>query len=112
MARKSWNEIKRERLRSGAARAGYERARRAFELAERVRELRGARGLSQGELARRIGSTQPAIARLEAGGVAPSIETLERIAAALDLELVVEFAGLPSQRPPKRAGGKDQARSA
>lgn len=92
MARiKSWAQIRDQRLAKPAAKAGYARARRAFELGEEVRRLREATGLTQSELARRIGSTQPAVARLEAGGVAPTIETLERIAAALDLELAVRF---------------------
>lgn len=110
MARKSWSEVSKRRLDSDAARAGYERARKGFELGERVRSLREAKGLSQSELARRIGSTQPAVARLEAGGVAPRLETLERIAAALGMELVVEFAGPPSGQ--RRAGrAKATARS-
>ena len=96
--RKTWSEIRDRRLSKPAAKAGYERARRAYELAEEVRTLRQARGISQSELARRIGSTQPAVARLEAGGVAPTIETLERIADALDLKLSVSFTR------PKRAG--------
>jgi ribosome-binding protein aMBF1 (putative translation factor) len=89
--RRAWSEVRDKRLAKPAARAGYERARRAFELAEQVRTLREAQGMSQSELARRIGSTQPAIARLEAGGVAPTIETLSRIAAALGVELSVSF---------------------
>lgn len=96
MTKRKWDEIKEKRLRSEAAQTGYERARRAFELGERVRHLREERGLSQRELAEKIGSTQPAIARLEAGGVAPSIQTLERIAAALGRELVVDFSNPPS----------------
>jgi transcriptional regulator with XRE-family HTH domain len=102
MARKNWSKIRDRRLRSEAARTGYERARRAFELGGQVRRLRETKSMSQSELARRIGSTQPAVARLEAGGVAPRLETLERIAGALGLELVVEFAGPPSG--PRRAG--------
>ena len=47
--------------------------------------------MTQAELATRIGSTQPAIARLEAGGVTPSLDTLHRIAGALGLELVVDL---------------------
>jgi len=96
MTRRSWDEIKKGRLTSKAGRPGYERARRAFELGERVRHIREERGLSQRELAEMIGSTQPAIARLEAGGVAPSIQTLGRIAAALGRKLVVDFAIPPS----------------
>lgn len=111
MARKSWSEVKGARMGSRAARAGYEHARRAYELAERVRALREAQGMSQSELARRTGSTQPSIARLEAGGVAPSIETLERIAAALDLDLVVDFANPPSGSA-RGAGGKPRRKSA
>jgi transcriptional regulator with XRE-family HTH domain len=37
------------------------------------------------------GSTQPAIARLEAGGVTPNLDTLHRIAEALGLELIVDL---------------------
>ena len=34
--------------------------------------------------------TQPALSRLEAGGVVPTIPLLERISAALDADLIVE----------------------
>lgn len=67
-SRANWSDVRGRRLPTPGAKAGYERARRAFELADQVRQLREARGLSQAELARRIGSTQPAVARLEAGG--------------------------------------------
>lgn len=63
-------------------------------MAERVRGAREKLGITQAELAARIGSTQPAVARLEAGGVSPSLDTLSRIAAALDLELVVDLRPL------------------
>src|SRR6266508_960836 len=86
-----WEQVRRGRLTSPAAGAGYQRARRALELGERIRHLREAQGISQAELGRRIGSTQPAIARLEAGRVSPTLETLDRVAAALEVELVVGF---------------------
>jgi ribosome-binding protein aMBF1 (putative translation factor) len=88
---RSWAAVKRGRSTSEERRAGYRDAREAFELAERVRQARERLGVTQAELAARIGSTQPAIARLEAGGVSPSLVTLRRIAAALGLELVVEL---------------------
>ncbi len=90
-AAERWEQVRRDRLASPAAGAGYQRARRALELGERIRGLREARGVSQAELGRRIGSTQPAIARLEAGRVSPTLETLDRVAAALGVELVVGF---------------------
>lgn len=38
-----------------------------------------------------MGTTQPTIARLEAGGVAPSLDTFHRVTGALGIELVVDF---------------------
>jgi transcriptional regulator with XRE-family HTH domain len=67
-------------------------------LGERIRVLREANGISQAELARRIGSTQPSIARLEAGRVSPTLETLDRVAAALGAELVVALEAAREHR--------------
>ena len=89
--RSRWASIKRAKADSEERRAGYRQAKNAFELAERVRQARERMDITQAELAKRIGSTQPAIARLEAGGSTPSFDTLRRIAAALGLELVVEL---------------------
>ena len=47
--------------------------------------------MSQRELAERTSTTQSAIARLERGGRPPRIDTLLRIAEALDCELVVDL---------------------
>src|ERR671932_55349 len=60
-------------------------------IAGQVAEQRQARGLSQKELAALVGTTQSAIARLESGGRPPRIDTLLRIANALDCELVVQL---------------------
>ncbi len=89
--RRSWASIERAKTASEERRSGYKQAKEAFELAERVRQARERVGLTQAELAARIGSTQPAVARLEAGGNTPSFATLRRIAAALGFELVIEL---------------------
>lgn len=47
-----------------------------------LRNARRAAGLSQRELARRAGVAQPAVARIEAGGVVPRVDTLERLLRA------------------------------
>ena len=60
-------------------------------IAEKVAERRQEQGMSQRELAELVGTTQSAIARLERGGRPPRIDTLLRIADALDCELVVEL---------------------
>ena len=62
-----------------------------------VLEARLAAGLSQRELARRAGTSQPAIARYERGAAVPSWSTLERIAAACGrrVEISAEIAPDP-----------------
>lgn len=94
MTRKTWDEVKGERADSPARRRGYERAGRTIRLAMEIHELREKRGLSQRELAERLGTTQSAVARLEAGNVSPSLPTLDRVAKALGVELVVSFVDL------------------
>jgi transcriptional regulator with XRE-family HTH domain len=61
------------------------------QIADRVADRRKELGLSQAELAQLVDTTQSAIARLESGGRPPRIDTLLRIANALDCELVVEL---------------------
>jgi transcriptional regulator with XRE-family HTH domain len=79
-----------ERLRERIAKVedrGWFFAAIAGQVAERRQDL----GLSQRELAELTGTTQSAIARLEAGGRPPRIDTLLRIADALDCDLLVEL---------------------
>ena len=71
--------------------AAYERAGQALEIGKRICQLREARGISQAELARRMGTTQSMIARLGLVGAEPRSDTLNRVCRALDLELVVDF---------------------
>jgi len=63
-------------------------------LAFEIRALREKKGLSQRELAERIGTTQSAIARLEAGTNSPSLVTLERVAGALGAEVSLSLVDL------------------
>jgi predicted transcriptional regulator len=60
-------------------------------IAQDVAERRQQLGYSQRELAELVGTTQSAIARLERGGRPPRIDTLLRIADALDCDLAVEL---------------------
>ena len=79
-----------ERLRQRLAHAG-DRGWFFAAIADQVAERRGSLGLSQSELADLCGTTQSAIARLESGGRPPRIDTLLKIADALDCELVVHL---------------------
>jgi ribosome-binding protein aMBF1 (putative translation factor) len=88
----AYEELARERRGSEEYRQGYAQARRAFLIGQAVRERRLALGLSQTDLATRADMTQPALSRLESGGVVPTIPLLERISTALDAELIVDIA--------------------
>jgi predicted transcriptional regulator len=61
----------------------------ALEPAHQIARLRILRGLTQQELAERVGTQQPSIARLESGKRKLSLAMLERIAAALGADLQV-----------------------
>jgi transcriptional regulator with XRE-family HTH domain len=83
--------LERLRQRLAGAENGWFFAR----IAEQLATQRKARGLSQQELAHITGTTQSAIARLEKGGRPPRIDTLLRIAQALECDLVVELRPHP-----------------
>jgi HTH-type transcriptional regulator/antitoxin HipB len=59
-----------------------------------VRSARKAAGMTQAQLATLCSTSQPAIARLEKGLVAPTVVSLDRIARALGTELVIDFEPL------------------
>jgi predicted transcriptional regulator len=61
------------------------------DIADKVAARRLDKNLSQRELAELCGTTQSAIARLERGGRPPRIDTLLRIAEALECELIVDL---------------------
>jgi ribosome-binding protein aMBF1 (putative translation factor) len=63
-----------------------------------VRKLRLSAGLSQTKLARLAGTTQPYVARLEAGSLDPGTDKLARLAAALSVSPVALFNAVRAQR--------------
>ena len=71
--------------------AGAEEGWLFAQIAGQVADRRKERGLSQADLAELVGTTQSAIARLESGGRPPRIDTLLRIANALDADLHIEL---------------------
>ena len=78
-----------ERARFDAAEA---EAEARLQLAELVYAARTRAGLTQTELAGRMGTQQSVISAVENGGQVPSVSTLWRIARALDLRLTIDMA--------------------
>ena len=62
-----------------------------------IRDARRAAGLTQSELARRAGTSQPAIARYERGAASPSVATLDRILRAAGQRLTLGSEATGSQ---------------
>lgn len=64
-----------------------------------IQEARERAEMTQRELAARVGTSQPAIAKLEQGTTNPTMDTLARCAAATGFALRLELVPLPSQDP-------------
>ncbi|MFH1015013.1 MAG: helix-turn-helix transcriptional regulator, partial [Nitrospirota bacterium] len=69
-------------------------------LGARIKELRKAKGLSQEELSEKVGIDSKHLSRIEVGKSYPSLDTLERIANALNVEIkdLFEFMHLSRKR--------------
>lgn len=80
--------------------AGYSESYALSYIAAQIKVLREQRGLSQDDLAAKIGTKQPAISRLEDCNNSPNIRTLFKLAEAFGLRLCVHFEsfdGLPDE---------------
>ena len=79
-----------------------------MDLGKRIRALREAKGLSQGDIERRSGLLRSYISRVEGGYTAPSFSTLEKFAKALAVEpyqLLYQGEGKPAPaKLPEQAG--------
>ena len=91
--------MQRRAKRSAAYRAEERRLAQFEEMARLVIKHRAALGLSQQELAERVGTSHSAISRIESGRHKTSVETLQRIAEALGVRLVLGFESGPTDRP-------------
>src|SRR5260370_12860959 len=76
-------------------------------IGNRLKELRESKQLSQGDVEKRTGLLRCYISRVENGHTVPAIETLEKMARALELPMYRLFhdgevpAGLSKLKPPK-----------
>ena len=82
-------------------RKAYEALEEGFVLASAVMDVRNRAGLTQAHLARKMGTTQPVVARLESGRTRPSMRTLDRLAQATGSRLRISFEPRVAKR---RAG--------
>ena len=83
--------------------AAYQKLRPKLELGRQILELRLERGWTQKELAKRAGTKQANISRLENALLNPSIEMLQKVANALGARL--EFELVPEEEDEQRCHG-------
>jgi DNA-binding XRE family transcriptional regulator len=84
-------ELKARLLEDPDTRAEYEALEPEFAIARELIAARTRAGLSQAELAERMGTSQSTIARLESGSTLPSMRTLTRYAKATGSRAVVKL---------------------
>lgn len=80
-------QLKREMLRDKAIRLAYEADRIEHEIISALIRKRIQKKLSQAQVAKKAKMHQSAIARLEGGRFSPTIETVSRVANALDVHV-------------------------
>lgn len=89
MARVS--DLHKKWLKQPKYRKAFDALQEEFTLAEALIGARKRAGLTQQQLARKMGTTQPVVARLESGSTRPSLRTLERLANATGSRLLISF---------------------
>ena len=111
----SLKQFKRRALSRPDIKAAYDASAEEFAFLDEVLKARAEAGLTQAEVAERIGTTQSAIARLESaqGKHSPSIATLQKYAKALgysvQVKLVKERRLTTRSRGPGRIAGRSDA---
>ncbi len=80
--------------REPAFRAAREELRPEYEFRRALIAARLRAGLTQAQVAERLGITRLAIARLESGTSTPTVETLRRLADALAIRFEIAAGGL------------------
>lgn len=86
---KSYTQFKRKALKNPKIRKEYEQFGPQFSIVQAIIRKRIEEGISQKELAKRIGTKQSAIARFESGTYNPTLLFIGRITDALDADLQI-----------------------
>jgi len=80
-----------EQLKNPVIKKHYNEYGKQLEIAYRILQMRKQKGISQSELAKKIGTNQSNIARMEAGEQNLTTSTLQKIAWAFNKDLKIDF---------------------
>lgn len=87
---KNWKTLRKELLRNKEVAKEYEKLKPRYTLISQLIEARIKEGLTQEQLAERVGTKQSAIARIESGNANISIAFLEKLTQALGSQLIIK----------------------
>ncbi|MDP4009587.1 MAG: helix-turn-helix transcriptional regulator [Candidatus Shapirobacteria bacterium] len=86
-----FSEFKKKALMDPEIKAEYDRLGPEYEIIEAIIRKRLEIGISQKQLAEKMGTKQSALSRLESGNYNPSLAFLKKVAAALDAKLSISM---------------------
>ena len=87
----TFNEYLKEQLEDPEFRAEYEALEPEFAIIGAMIEARKTLGITQKQLSEKTGIAQGDISKIESGEANPSLKTLKRLAAGMDMKLKLEF---------------------
>ena len=86
-----FDDFLKESLKNPKIKAEYNRLQPEFAVINALIEARKTKGMTQKILARKIGTKQSVISRLESGRANPSVAFLKKLAQALNSDLEIKF---------------------
>lgn len=89
---KTYKNLKLKLLKNKEIKKTYGKLGPEFDVIRMIIKKRTQRGFTQQQLAKRIGTKQPVISRLEQGTYNPSIKFLQRVAKALDSKVHISIS--------------------
>ena len=89
---KDFDEFLKESLKNPKIKAEYDRLEPEFAVIMALLEARKKKGMTQQKLAKKMGTKQSVISRVESGRANPTVSFLQKLAEALDRRLVIRFA--------------------
>ncbi len=90
---KTYLQFKKEILKNKEVRRSYEALGPEFEIIAVLIKRRLEKGFTQQELAKRVGTKQSAISRLESGTYNPSLDFLKKVTEALGARIKIAMNG-------------------
>lgn len=87
-----WEDVKKELLSDPEVKKEYDRLAPRYAIISEMIAARLKKGLTQKDVAQKLGTKQSAIARLESGNVNPSLEFLQKVAQVMGYKLRVHLS--------------------